>query len=182
MTISWKTVPPSEAVEAVRRVVISQGEYYVTKDPSVMISTVLGSCVAACIRDPKAGVGGMNHFVLPTPMGQRAEAGDQSRYGCFLMERLIDQLVARGASPKRMEAKIFGGASSLTCRSTVGERNIEFATEFLTTRGITIVESFVGGALGCRLEYWPVSGKSMATIMNTAVEPPPAKSASGHRR
>lgn len=182
MTISWKTVSPGEASDPVRRVMISQGEYHVSKDPGVMISTVLGSCVSACVRDPRVGVGGMNHFVLPTPMGQRADCGDQSRYGCFLMEQLIDELLTRGAGLKRIEAKIFGGASSLTCRSTVGERNIEFATEFLKSKGIIIVESFVGGALGCKLEYWPVSGKSFVTVMNTGADPSAAKAASGHRR
>jgi chemotaxis protein CheD len=170
MTISWKTGLPSDAEHTVRRLVINQGDYHVSDDPRVIISTILGSCVAACLRDPRLGVGGMNHFVLPRPMGQKASAGDLSRYGCFLMEQLIDALLKRGASLNRIEAKIYGGASSMTFRSTVGERNIDFATRFLTERGITISEAYVGGTHGCKLEYWPVTGKTAISLVNCLSE------------
>jgi len=92
-----------------KRVRVIQGEYRVSDDPDVVLTTILGSCVAACLRDPHARVGGMNHFLLPgradCPSAQEAE-----RYGVHLMELLVNGLLQRGAKRQRLEAKLFGGA------------------------------------------------------------------------
>lgn len=168
MVISWKTTSQSGAGQSGRRLVITQGEFQVADDPHAVISTVLGSCVAACVRDPKLGIGGMNHFVLPAPMGRSTPDKDLSRYGYYLMEQLICALLERGGSLRRMEAKVFGGARSLHCRSTVGERNIDFAMKFLMAEGIAVVESQVGGSRGSKLDYWPVSGKSLVALVPNA--------------
>ena len=100
----------TQAAFTERRVHIVQGEYKVSDDPSVVVSTLLGSCVAACIRDPIAGVGGMNHFLLPGEDTRPAHAQDAERYGDYLMELLVNGLMKKGAQRERLEAKLFGGA------------------------------------------------------------------------
>lgn len=147
----------------VRHTSIAQGQYCVSDDPDAVITTVLGSCVAACIRDPHRGIGGMNHFVLPKSPTLLPEHCDPYRYGDHLMPRLIDALIARGAKPERLEAVIFGGASTFESFYNVGERNRDFALDFLFARGVAIMDAPRVGALGCRLEYWPVSGKLVQT-------------------
>ena len=145
---------------AAKRVHIIQGEYKVVNDPNVVLSTILGSCVAACLRDPVAGVGGMNHFLLPGSGGAMASGGDATRYGVHLMELLINGLLKQGARRDRLEAKIFGGAKTIASFSNVGEQNAAFATQFLKDEGIPIVGSSTGGEHGRKLEYWPISGRA----------------------
>jgi chemotaxis protein CheD len=135
---------------AAKRVHIIQGEWKVSKDPNVVLSTILGSCVAACIRDPIAGVGGMNHFLLPGSAVPGAGGGDATRYGVHLMELLINGLLKQGARRDRLEAKVFG----------VGEQNAAFAQQFLRDEGIKVVGSSTGGDHGRKLEFWPVSGRA----------------------
>ncbi|HEX5934721.1 MAG TPA: chemoreceptor glutamine deamidase CheD [Pseudorhizobium sp.] len=143
-----------------KRVHIIQGEYKVVTDPDVVLSTILGSCVAACLRDPVAGVGGMNHFLLPGSAGAAASGGDATRYGVHLMELLINGLLKKGARRDRLEAKIFGGAKTIASFSNVGEQNAAFAAKFLKDEGIPIVGSSTGGDHGRKLEYWPISGRA----------------------
>lgn len=145
---------------AARRVHIIQGEYKVENDPNVVLSTILGSCVAACLRDPVAGVGGMNHFLLPGTGGASLSGGDATRYGVHLMELLINGLLKKGARRDRLEAKIFGGAKTIASFSNVGEQNAAFAMQFLKDEGIPVVGSSTGGDHGRKLEYWPVSGRA----------------------
>lgn len=145
---------------AAKRVHIIQGEWKVSKDPNVVLSTILGSCVAACIRDPIAGVGGMNHFLLPGSAVPGAGGGDATRYGVHLMELLINGLLKSGARRDRLEAKIFGGAKTIATFSNVGEQNAAFAQQFLRDEGIKVVGSSTGGEHGRKLEFWPVSGRA----------------------
>jgi chemotaxis protein CheD len=149
----------NEAIAA-RRVHIIQGEYKVVDDPDVVLSTILGSCVAACLRDPVAGVGGMNHFLLPGSGGAMASGGDATRYGVHLMELLINGLLKKGARRDRLEAKVFGGAKTIASFSNVGEQNAAFAMQFLRDEGIQVVSSSTGGDHGRKLEFWPVSGRA----------------------
>lgn len=145
---------------AARRVHIIQGEYKVESDPNVVLSTILGSCVAACLRDPVAGIGGMNHFLLPGTGGAALSGGDATRYGVHLMELLINGLLKKGARRDRLEAKIFGGAKTIASFSNVGEQNAAFAVQFLKDEGIPVVGSSTGGDHGRKLEFWPVSGRA----------------------
>ena len=174
---------------AARRVHIIQGEYKVISDPDVVLSTILGSCVAACLRDPVAGVGGMNHFLLPGTGGAMTSGGDATRYGVHLMELLINGLLKKGARRDRLEAKIFGGAKTISTFSNVGEQNSVFATQFLRDEGIRLVGSSTGGDHGRKIEYWPVSGrarqypltgaetqKTVALEQRPAAAPKPAES------
>ncbi len=140
------------------KVHVTQGESHVTADPQVVMTTVLGSCIAACIRDPQAGVGGMNHFLLPDS-GDGRTGGDAVRYGAYAMELLINDLLKRGARRERLEAKIFGGAKLFDGLSDVGASNSAFAERFLRDEGIPIVSSSTGGVSARRVEFWPTSGR-----------------------
>lgn len=154
---------------------ISQGQYSISDDPDAVITTVLGSCVAACIRDPKRGVGGMNHFVLPEPPTPLSAQNDPSRYGSYLMQRLIDDLLEDGANPYQLEAMVFGGASTGDSFYKIGARNSAFAREFLADRGIPVIESICGGRSGCKLEYWPAYGKLVHTPLGRTETPKPPR-------
>lgn len=130
-----------------------QGENAVSDDPRVVISTILGSCVAACIRDPDAAVGGMNHFLLPG-----SDQVEGAQYGAYAMELLINGLLKRGARRERLEAKLFGGARMLQGLTDIGDQNAGFARRFLRDEGIPCVAESLGGVNARRVMYWPVSG------------------------
>lgn len=146
--------------EGFRRLHVIQGEWKVSRDPNVVLCTVLGSCVAACLRDPVAGVGGMNHFLLPGSVETLAQGGDVSRYGVHLMELLINGLLKEGARRDRLEAKVFGGAKTIASFSNIGQQNVDFAMKFLKDEGINVVSSSTGGEVGRKVEFWPVSGRA----------------------
>ena len=135
------------------------GEYLVT-DEDVMLVTLLGSCVSACIRDAMAGVGGMNHFMLPD---SECGEGGSARYGAYAMEMLINDLLKRGASRARLEAKVFGGGAVLASLSSsnVGERNAAFVLEYLSAEGVAVLAQDLGDTCPRRVHYFPASGKVM---------------------
>lgn len=137
------------------------GEYHVTAE-ALLLVTVLGSCVSACMRDPEAGVGGMNHFMLPD--SELAEAGAGSaRYGSYAMEVLINELLKKGARRARIEAKVFGGGNVLRSLTTnlVGTRNAEFVRSYLAAEGIAIKAEDLGGVNPRKIFYFPDSGRVM---------------------
>lgn len=137
---------------------ILPGEYYVTGRDMLLV-TVLGSCVAACIRDPKTGIGGMNHFMLP----EGGSAADGGRYGSYAMELLINEMIKRGATRQTMEAKVFGGGAVISGMSSlnVGERNTHFVMDYLRTERITVVSKDVMDIYPRKVCFLPASGKAM---------------------
>jgi len=141
---------------------ITQGETHVSNTGDEVLTTVLGSCIAACIRDPIAQVGGMNHFLLPEGDGRDRNA---QRYGVNAMELLINGLLKRGASRQRLEAKIFGGANVLAGLSDVGSRNAAFAEKFLKDECIPVVGGDVRGNNPRRIQYWPLTGRARQLSM-----------------
>lgn len=143
---------------------ITQGETYVSGADDEVISTVLGSCVAACMRDPVARIGGMNHFLLPDG-GDRD--GGALRYGAYAMEQLINGLLGRGAARERLEAKLFGGANVVASLSGVGWRNADFAEQFLMREGITVVGGDLRGSAPRRIQYWPTTGRARQLAIAT---------------
>lgn len=146
-----------------KRIHIIQGEYRVVDDPDTVLATVLGSCVAACLRDPEAGVGGMNHFLLPGEFGSSHEA---ERYGVHLMELLVNGLLKKGARRERLEGKLFGGARMMEGLSDIGAKNAVFAKRFLQNEGIRLVAENLGGDRGRRVEYSPVSGRARQSLLS----------------
>lgn len=149
---------------ASRRGLVVQGEYRVSGESDLVLTTVLGSCVAACLHDPHALVGGMNHFLLPGE--DRTFAMDEAeRYGAYLMELLINGLMQLGASRKRIQAKLFGGARVVPGLSDVGRKNGAFAERFLKREGIALIGSDLGGQKGRRLQFWPASGRARRSFI-----------------
>jgi chemotaxis receptor (MCP) glutamine deamidase CheD len=108
------------------------------------MSTVLGSCIAACIRDPERGLGGMNHFLLPDGDGN-GDSEEAKRYGVNAMEILINSLLRAGARRDRLEAKLFGGASMFDRLRNIGAENAAFAKRFLQAEGIAVIGGDTGG-------------------------------------
>lgn len=145
---------------------IQPGEIYTTSDQE-LIATGLGSCISACLWDDIAGVGGMNHFMLPfcdaddiehwSPAQWRTKA---ARYGNYAMELLINTLLKKGAIKTRLQVKLFGGAMVMGSQATVGEKNIEFIRSYIASEGLILVGEDLGGVLPRKLIFDPLSGKA----------------------
>jgi chemotaxis protein CheD len=131
-------------------------EYFV-HDEDILIMTTLGSCIAACLWDREAKVGGMNHFMLPD-----GDAGS-GRYGSYAMELLINEMIKRGATRSTMEAKVFGGGQVIDGMNSmnIGERNTAFVTDYLKTERIPIMSKDVLGIYPRKVCFLPASGKAM---------------------
>ena len=151
------------------RINIVQGEYHVSGDEALSITTLLGSCVAACIHDPAARVGGMNHFLLP---GDETASPLVARHGVHLMELLINGLLKKGAARQRLEAKLFGGARTMQGLGDIGIANARFAQEFLKREGIAVTGGSLGGETGRRIQFWPASGRVMQKLVRAVEEKP----------
>jgi chemotaxis protein CheD len=163
---------------------VSQGDWFVTTDANLMLTTILGSCVAACMYDPVARVGGMNHFLLPKAEYQNASC-EEERNAVHLMELLVNGLMQRGARRERLEVKLFGGARLMGGLSDVGAHNADFAERFIRAEGIRYVGGSLRGTKARRIQYWPISGRARQTYVTDAhvvapkvprLSPPPAKS------
>lgn len=141
---------------------ISPGEYYFTNH-DMLIVTVLGSCVSACIRDKKLGIGGMNHFMLPDSAKADKDnpVSESMRYGTYAMEVLINELLRNGARRENLEAKIFGGGNVLRSftANNVGERNAAFVKKFLKDEGIQITSEDLLDIYPRKVYYFPKTGK-----------------------
>jgi chemotaxis protein CheD len=135
---------------------ILPGEYFVHHE-DILIMTTLGSCIAACLWDREARVGGMNHFMLP------AGEADSGRYGSFAMELLINEMMKRGATRSTMEAKVFGGGQIIEGMTTmnIGERNTAFVIDYLKTERIPIMSKDVLDIYPRKVCFLPASGKAM---------------------
>lgn len=138
---------------------ILPGEYCVS-DQGMLLVTVLGSCVAACIRDVELGIGGMNHFMLPDD-GGRDTLGSSARYGTYAMEVLINHLFKMGARRNRLEAKVFGGGAVLASLSSsnVGARNAEFVLDYLKMEKVPVVAKDLLDSYPRKVYYFPKTGR-----------------------
>lgn len=140
---------------------IMPGEYYTTGRDMLLV-TVLGSCVSACIRDRVSGIGGMNHFMLPdSGQDQGDPLGNSARYGTYAMEVLVNQLLKMGAKRSNLEAKVFGGGNVLRgfVVANVGERNAKFVLDFLALENIRVVAQDLLDIYPRKVYYFPCSGK-----------------------
>ena len=150
---------------------IGPGEYYFTKE-NILIVTVLGSCVSACIRDAKMGIGGMNHFMLPDS-GELGKADKDNptsasmRYGSYAMEVLINQLLKNGAKRENLEAKIFGGGNVLRSftANNVGAKNANFVRDFLKNERINILGEDLNDIYPRKVYFFPQTGKVLVKTL-----------------
>jgi chemotaxis protein CheD len=140
---------------------ILPGEYYVTRSDEA-ITTVLGSCISACIRDPVMRIGGMNHFMLPEDNSVREDrtpVGLATRYGSNAMESLINDVLKLGGLRDRLEIKVFGGGRVLAHMTDIGARNIDFVRSYLSTEGLRTNAQDVGGEQPRKVVYYPTEGR-----------------------
>jgi chemotaxis protein CheD len=139
---------------------ILPGEYYFThKD--MMIVTVLGSCVSACIRDRVTGIGGMNHFMLPDSGDGDSPISASMRYGTYAMEILINDVLKAGARRENLEAKVFGGGNVLRgfIAINVGERNAQFVRDYLKAENIRVTAEDLNDIWPRKVYFFPRTGK-----------------------
>lgn len=150
---------------------VGQGDCFVGDEPYLTFSTVLGSCVAACVRDTESGMGGMNHFLLASPSDMaRDRYGESARYGAFAMEQLINSVLTRGGGRKScLQFKIFGGGMITAALSDIGAKNIAFVRQFLSDEGYDIAAEDVGGSFARRLMYKPSSGRAFVKRLDSAM-------------
>jgi len=140
------------------------GDYYVTREDE-MITTVLGSCVSACIRDKVLGIGGMNHFMLPETSESRLKSREESvvgtamRYGNYAMEHLINTILQFGGKRKNLEVKLFGGGKIIATLGDVGARNVEFVLDYVDTEALLLTAQDLGDIYPRKVNFYPTSGR-----------------------
>lgn len=144
---------------------ILPGQYYVTRGPETIV-TVLGSCISACIRDSIAGIGGMNHFMLPLSRKgndhwRAADPSAATRYGNFAMEHMINDILTNGGKRRYLEIKICGGGRVLKNMkiTDIGQKNIEFVRDYIETEGLNLLVEDVGGIYPRKVQYVPATGQ-----------------------
>jgi chemotaxis protein CheD len=164
-----RTLPGFESVRRYRNASgqliakLLPGDFYVTCADEIL-DTVLGSCVSACIRNPRLGIGGMNHFMLPRPSGSGSDTWDNrsgraTRYGTASMEQLINRILGAGGSRSDLEVKIFGGGKVLSSLTDVGNHNVIFVRDFLKEEGLKVSSEDVGSTCPRHVQYFPMSGR-----------------------
>ncbi|MEM9735199.1 MAG: chemoreceptor glutamine deamidase CheD [Pseudomonadota bacterium] len=142
------------------------GDHKVIDWPTVAVTTLLGSCVAACIRDTGLGLGGLNHFLLP---GNKTNEAGSARYGVNAMELLINDILKRGGRRDRLEAKVFGGGHviEMSAADKVGDRNARFVADYLRQEGIPVRASDLGGSRARRIYFFPETGRASVLKLGT---------------
>jgi chemotaxis protein CheD len=174
--------------DGLRRITVAQGETRVSDETDVVLTTVLGSCIAACFYDPVARVGGINHYLLAE--GHASDPASMQRYGVYAMEVLINAMLAMGGARSRLKARIFGGATMRTGFRDIGGDNIAFARRFLRDERIPLVGEDVGGNGARRVEFRPAVGLARCRVVTEqaiaapvirprAVPPPPPPASLG---
>lgn len=173
MTAISRLAPPGAS--QVTRITVLQGQARVSAGPRVELSTVLGSCVASCLYDPEVQVGGMNHFLLAEPPAGGGAVDEH--YGIYLMELLINEMLANGAAKHRLRAHLYGGANLYPGMAAIGTANAAFARDFLARERIALVREDLGGNAARRVDFRPASGMVRCrTVANTlAAEERPVK-------
>ena len=149
---------------------VIQGEFAVSDVPEAVLTTVLGSCVAACLFDPTRLIGGMNHFLLPDAGG--AADNLDMRFASASLEQLINALLKRGAERSRLRAKVFGGAKMMSGLPDIGRRNGDAALAYLLAERIPCLSHSLGGSSARRVRFWPVGGRAQQLVLGHEVAEP----------
>ena len=142
------------------------GEYYVTRKADEVLVTVLGSCVSACVRDPRRGIGGMNHFMLAEGEADGwGGMGNAARYGNFAMEKLLNELMKLGCARSDLEIKVFGGGNVIDTHNLIGTDNSDFVLRYLDNEGLACVAQDLRGQYPRRIQYFPKSGRVIRRLL-----------------
>lgn len=150
---------PPDGTQPPERITVMQGQALVSSDHRIEYSTVLGSCVALCLYDPALQLGGMNHFLLAEPPASQSAGTVDEAYGTYLMELLVNQMLARGARKQNLRAHLYGGANVNRNMMRIGTANAEFARGFVLREGIGLVRSDLGGSNARRVDFRPALGQ-----------------------
>lgn len=149
---------------------VRQGELKVCLGEQDWVGTLLGSCIALCLRDTASGIGGLNHFLLPSS-DDGGDAQASARFGGYAIEMLINSMMRGGADRSRLEGKIFGGAKLFTTNGvSIGEKNIAFVKEFCELEEIPIVKSDVGGPHARKILFQPATGRARVMRLKGEIE------------
>lgn len=175
------TGTPPPAAAPMKRVNVLQGDTMFSVDPDEVLSAILGSCVATAMWDPQAGIGGMNHFLLP---GNTQEATGNLRFGVNAMELLVNGLIKRGARRDRLRVKLFGGAKMYSGGREIGLANARFAEWFMETEKFPVVSRCLGGQRGRKIRFWACTGRAQRQFLEEArdLAPPPRPRAPATRK
>jgi chemotaxis protein CheD len=161
-----------DAALAPERITVMQGQALVSGELRAELSTVLGSCVALCLFDPEARLGGMNHFLLAEPPATANGASVDEFYGTYLMELLVNQMLAKGARKSRLKAHLYGGANVNRNMMRIGSANADFARGFVQREGIELLRSDLGGNNARRVDFRPASGQVRCRTVEDRFAPP----------
>jgi chemotaxis protein CheD len=157
-----------DPAQACMTVKVLPGEFYVSTQDE-LVTTVLGSCVSACIHDARRGIGGMNHFMLPEPRGERdgwtATVGRAARYGSDAMEQLINAVLIAGGQRADLQVKIFGGGRVLAQLTDIGQRNIDFVQQYIATEKLNLCASDLGDVYPRQVQFFPNSGRARVRLL-----------------
>lgn len=155
------------------------GEHLVIDEPGAAVSTLLGSCVSACIRDRRRGFGGLNHFLLPGEDG-----GQSARYGAYAIKALINEILGRGCLRSDLEAKVFGGGEVIASSggANVGRKNAAFVRGYLRSEEIAVLAEDLGGPAARRIYYFPHSGAVRVQYLAAPETRQAAAGEAGYRR
>ncbi|MFC3173016.1 chemotaxis protein CheD [Novosphingobium bradum] len=166
--------PPAAPI---RRITVLQGQARVSGRADDELTTILGSCVATCLFDPVAGIGGMNHFLLPEPPDSHDPAQVDVHYGVYLMEILINDMLRHGAGKERLRAHLYGGANLRAGMAPIGTANAAFARSFLERERIPLLRESLGGTQARRIEFRPATGQVRSRVVENrlAREAPPIR-------
>lgn len=152
------------------------GGHHVSGDPDDVVVTTLGSCVSACLWDPVARIGGMNHFLLPdVPASETCSYTASARYGSVAMERLINALLMAGAERERLQAKVFGGARVIESSMDIGEQNGAFVLDYLRREGMKLTGQDLGGPFPRRILWFPAQGRALRRLLTSGSLPATVK-------
>lgn len=147
------------------RITVLQGQARVSGRVDDELTTILGSCVATCLFDPVAKIGGMNHFLLPEPPDSHDPAKVDVHYGVYLMEILINDMLRLGASKSQLKAHLYGGANLRAGMAPIGTANAHFARAFLDQEHIPVMREDLGGNCARRIEFRPATGKVRCRVV-----------------
>lgn len=139
---------------------------YVSRDPH-LVTTVLGSCIAVCLFDPKEKTGGINHYMLPLWNGEGLAS---VKFGNIAIEKLIEEMELRGSIRKNLYAKVFGGANQVNYSMQIGLRNTEIARKLLIENNINIVAESVGGTQGRKIIFNTYTGEVRMKYVNSEIK------------
>lgn len=159
----------AQSASSSQRISVVQGMTYVSVEP-VVLTTVLGSCVACCLFDPQTRIGGMNHFLLAAPLaGASVNGSEAERYGLFAMELLVNEMLKAGASRSGLRAHLYGGANLHAGMKRIGSTNADFARRFLANDGIPLVYANLGGEHARRVDFKTSAGQARCRLVDDHV-------------